>query len=130
MHTDLAEDAIDYSVYDSYKTDYEQLVNKPVGVAECPYFTVKILKLDRAFHRKLFKYDSFVVYMCLQGDCTIKVRSNRGFGEMPEIRQVKLSKCKSCLIPASCADIDVVPNNLSGRTRVLEVYIDNKNYNK
>lgn len=131
LHTELAKDAIDYKVYDSYKTEYEERINKPVAVTESPYFTVKIHNINRSFHRKLFKYDSFIIYMCLQGDCKIELRSTIGFeGKMPDIRSISLTKGNSCLIPAACADINLVPNNSAGMTKILEVYIDNKNYKR
>jgi len=34
----------------------------------------------------------------------------------------------SCLVPACVADMDVVPNNEDRVSKLLEVYIDNKNY--
>lgn len=131
LHTELAKDAIDYNVYDSYKTEYEEKTNKPTAVTESPYFTVKIHNINRSFHRKLFKYDSFIIYMCLEGNCKIELRSTTGLdGQMPDIRTVELTKGNSCLIPAACADINLVPNNLAGVTKLLEVYIDNKNYDR
>ncbi|MBQ7157713.1 MAG: class I mannose-6-phosphate isomerase [Bacteroidaceae bacterium] len=131
LHTELAKDAIDYKVYDNYKNEYEYKVNKPVAMTESPYFTVKRHVINRSFHRKLFKYDSFIVYMCLHGDCKIELRSTEGFdGKMPDINVIELSKGNSCLIPAACADVNLVPNNEDGITELLEVYIDNKNYNK
>ena len=68
-------------------------------------------------HRNLMKYDSFIITMCLEGDCMIKVRSN---GE-----EILLKEGHSALIPAQIADYDVIPktNNL----RILDAYIDNKN---
>ena len=123
LHTELAKDAIDYTVYDSYLTNYSERVNKPVAVTECPYFTVKIHNLTRSFHRKLYKYDSFVVYMCLAGDCRIESNAHGG-------QSIQLPVGTSCLIPASVADINVVPNNSDGTTKVLEVYIDNKHFNR
>lgn len=131
LHTELAKDAIDYRVYDKYRTDYEYKVNKPVAMTESPYFTVKRHVINRSFHRRLYKYDSFIVYMCLHGDCKIEIRSSEGFnGHMPEITTINVSKGNSCLIPASCADVNLVPNNNEGITELLEVYIDNKNFNK
>ena len=41
-----------------------------------------------------------------------------------------LKKGNSCLIPASVADFDVVPSNKNKETKLLEVYIDNKNFNR
>lgn len=132
LHVEEAKDAIDYKLYDDYKVTYDRKIDKPVPLVETPYFVVKLLEVDRAFHRKLYKYDSFVVYMCLVGDCTIKIRSTEGFGSdampAPAERLVRLTEGNSCLIPAGCADFDVIPNNASGLTKLLEVYIDNKNF--
>lgn len=130
LHTEYAKDAIDYKVYDNYRSDYEYKVNKPVAMTESPYFTVKRHVINRSFHRKLFKYDSFVIYMCLHGDCKIELRSTEGFGGMmPAIREIELTKGNSCLIPYACADVNLVPNNPDHITELLEVYIDNKNFN-
>lgn len=131
LHTELAKDAIDYKVYDKYRSDYEYKVNKPVAMTESPFFTVKRHVINRSFHRKLYKYDSFIIYMCLHGDCKIELRSTEGFdGKMPEIKVIELSKGNSCLVPYACADINLVPNNEDHITELLEVYIDNKNFNR
>lgn len=130
LHTELAVDAIDFSVEDSYRTEYTPTINKPVCISESPFFTVKLLEVNRNFHRKLFKYDSFIIYMCLEGDCCIRVQSTQGFdGDIPLFREVFLSKGNSCLVPAAAADFVVMPLNSLGRTKLLEVYIDNKNFN-
>lgn len=131
LHTDLAKDAIDFAVEESYKTVYQPKINKPVCISESPFFTVKILEVDRNFHRKLFKYDSFIIYMCLEGDCCIKTLSTQGFdGDLPLFKEVFLSKGNSCLVPAAAADVMVMPLNSAHKTKLLEVYIDNKNFNK
>lgn len=131
LHTELAKDAIDFSVEDDYKTEYQPKINKPVCISESQFFTVKILEVNRGFHRKLFKYDSFIIYMCLEGDCAVRVLSTSGFnGDIPADREIFLSKGNSCLVPASVADIMVTPLNSLGKTKLLEVYIDNKNFNK
>lgn len=126
LHTALASEALDYSVEDDYRTHYTHKINYPVLLAENRFFTVKLLEVNRAFHRKLYKYDSFVVYMCLEGSSDIVIRSWKG--DEPEIKQVHLTKGMSCLVPACVADMDVVPNNENGMSKLLEVYIDNKNY--
>jgi mannose-6-phosphate isomerase len=132
LHTEEAVDTIDYSVHDDYRTHYERKINKPVPLVETSFFIVKLLEVDRSFHRKLYKYDSFIAYMCLEGDCTIRIKSTQGFGSgvMPaeEDTIVRLTEGNSCLIPASVADLYVEPNNSAGTTKLLETYIDNKNY--
>jgi mannose-6-phosphate isomerase len=130
LHTELAVDALDMTVSASVHSLYDRRLNWPVCVTECPYFTVKLLELNRNFHRKLFKYDSFVVYMCLYGECTIEVLSTQGYekGVEPETKQVTLTQGNSCLIPASVADVMLMPNDDLGIAKLLEVYIDNKNF--
>jgi mannose-6-phosphate isomerase len=132
LHIQEAKDAIDFKVYDQYRVCYENRINKPVPLVVNRFFVVKILEVDRAFHRKLYKYDSFIIYMCVEGDCTIRIRSTEGYekGAMPDEqhRVVRLTQGNSCLVPASCADFDVTPNNEAGITKLLEVYIDNKNF--
>lgn len=122
LHTELAQDAIDYKVYDSYLTNYEERANKPNTVAECSYFTTKTFLLTRAFHRKLYKYDSFVIYMCLEGGFTVDC--------LPCSEQsVHLGVGGTCLVPAQVADVRLVPDKEAATTRLLEVYIDNKHFN-
>lgn len=132
LHTEEAKDAIDYTVEEDYRTHYKHIINKPVPVVTSEYFVTKLLEVDRSFHRKLYKYDSFIIYMCLSGDCTIKIKSTDGYGwwKMPakENREIHLTEGNSCLIPASVADFHVTPHNENGVTRLLETYIDNKNF--
>ena len=74
------------------------------------------MDIAKPFHRNLLKYDSFVISMCIEGDCKIRVRST---GE-----EVLLQEGHSTLIPAAIADYDVIPQK--GNTRLLDAYIDNK----
>lgn len=167
LHTELAVDAIDFNIPSQkasvtagsmaavapqpllagqradlsvYRTEYEHVLNKPVPLIVNEFFIVKLLKVNRPFHRKLYKYDSFIIYMCLEGDCSIRINSTQGFGVnpdslfgaslMPAKRDciIRLTEGNSCLIPAGVADIHVTPHNSEGVTRLLEAYIDNKNY--
>lgn len=122
LHTELAEDAIDYKVYSSYLTNYTERFNKPVALTECPHFTVKIHNVTRSFHRKLYKYDSFVIYLCLEGECRVEPVNDPSTA-------VSLQRGGTCLIPASCADLNLIPVDCA-YTKILEVYIDNKHFNE
>lgn len=120
LHTELAEDAIDYTVYNSYLTNYTERVNKPVALTECPYFTVKIHNVTRPFHRKLFKYDSFIAYLCLEGECAVVPVSDKN-------NAVILRRGGTCLVPACDADLHLVPKGHTAK--ILEIFIDNKHFN-
>ena len=115
LHTELAAKALDYHVEDNYRTVYAESSNKAVQIIDSPYFSVRVTEVSKPFHRDLKKYDSFVITMCIEGDCKIKVRST---GE-----ETLLKQGYSTLIPAAIADYDVIP--LQGKTRILDAFIDN-----
>lgn len=115
LHTDLAAQALDFTVYDEYRTEHDEaaaIVNK---VLDTPFFSVRIIDADTPKHRSLIKYDSFVYLMCTQGECVIQARSTKA--------EVPLRAGYSCLIPAAIADYDIFP---VGKVKLLEAYIDNK----
>ena len=115
LHTELAAEALNYQVEDEYRTEYYAENNRANRVIESPYFSVRVTEVDNHFHRNLIKYDSFIIAMCLKGDCRIKIVSTDD--------GILLKEGFSCLIPAAIADYEVIP--IQGRTRLLETYIDN-----
>lgn len=115
LHTDLAAQAIDYHVEDEYRTLYKGVVNRANLIVNSPYFSVRITETAAPFHRNLLKYDSFIITMCIEGDCLIKIRAT---GE-----ELLLKEGHSCLIPAVLANYDVIPQRQ--RTRTLDAFIDN-----
>lgn len=116
LHTELAAQALDFHVEDEYRTRYDQEENRANLIIDSPYFSVRVTDVNQPFHRNLLKYDSFIITMCLQGDCKLGIRST---GE-----EIILKQGNSCLIPAAIADYDLTP--LSGNSQVLDAFIDNK----
>ena len=45
LHTELAKDAIDYTVYDDYRTHYERAENAPVELLKSEHFTTVLFEL-------------------------------------------------------------------------------------
>lgn len=119
LHTKLAAEALNFQVEDEYKTEYRTESNRANSVVDSPYFSVRVTEFWDSFHRNLMKYDSFVISMCLKGDCKIKVRST---GD-----EIMLHEGYSCLIPAAIADYDITP--VSGSSKVLDAYINNMDKN-
>ena len=115
LHTELAAQALDYHVEPNYRTEYMESANKAVQIIDSPYFSVRVMEVSKPFHRDLKKYDSFIITMCVEGDCKIHVRNT---GE-----EILLKQGNSTLIPASIADYDVIPQQ--GPTRIIDAYIDN-----
>ena len=115
LHTDLAAQALDYHVENNYRTEYSDSSNKAIQIVDTPYFDVRVMEVSKPFHRDLIKYDSFIITMCLEGDCKIHIRST---GD-----EILLKEGNSTLIPAAIANFDIIPQQ--GVTRILDAFIDN-----
>lgn len=120
LHTDLAAEALDYNVYDNYRTTYSHEALKAKEVLATRYFNVRVVDTETPFHRNLLKYDSFIISLCIEGDCKIKIRET---GD-----EITLREGYSCLIPAAIADYDIIP--LEEKTKVIDAYIDSKQLEK
>ncbi len=70
LHTELAKDAIDYTYYDSYKSEPAEAGEEDAVIVRCDHFTVDRLLLDGKMELK-FSEDSFTVLMCLEGEAMI-----------------------------------------------------------
>lgn len=116
LHTELAAQALDYHVEENYRTEYVDNPNKAIQIIDSPYFDVRVMEISKPFHRDLRKYDSFIISMCIEGDCKLCVRST---GD-----EILLRQGSSTLIPAAIADYDVLP--LYHTTRLLDAFIDNQ----
>lgn len=70
LHTELAKDAIDYTVYPDYKGSYDKSSKGETDLVKCGHFDVRRVivggRCDVAVEP-----DSFVVIMCLGGECVI-----------------------------------------------------------
>ena len=116
LHTELAAQALDYRVEKNYRTEYVETDNRAIQIIDSPYFDVRVMDITDSFHRNLMKYDSFIISMCIEGDCRIRIRQT---GD-----EILLKEGNSTLIPAAIADYDVIP--LNGRARILDAFIDNR----
>lgn len=122
LHTELAAQALDFNFYEEYRTVYDVDDSRANHCIDSSYFSVRIVDVNGPFHRNLLKYDSFIITMCLQGDCYIRIRQT---GD-----EVLLREGWSCLVPACIADYDVIPvseDDRAGKVKLLDAYIDNKN---
>ena len=116
LHTELAAQALDYTVYPEYKTTHSADCDVAHKILNTPYFSIKVVEATAPFHRNMLKYDSFIIMMNLKGDCQVRLRGTQEAIDLPE--------GASCLIPAVVADYDILPSGPS--TKVLEAFINNR----
>ncbi len=70
LHTELARDAIDYTVYPDYRTRYEPRRDAPVQLAACPYFTTDLYDLSGSLDIPV--PGPFLVLIGLSGGGTVR----------------------------------------------------------
>lgn len=71
LHTEEAAEAIDYTVFDDYRTQYTPCKNQAVEIADCSYFTTSVYDIDSPTNIEAVKKDTFVVLIILKGAGTV-----------------------------------------------------------
>lgn len=71
LHVKEAAEAIDYSVIDNYRTDYEKSKDCGVQLVSCPHFTTALYELTEPMTLDYSELDSFVILICTKGNGTI-----------------------------------------------------------
>ncbi len=104
LHTQLAQEAIDYTVHADYRTHYAPLRDEEVELVSCPYFTTSLLDLTLPYAKDLSELDSFVVAICLSGSGMLEVDGD----------QVPVRQGETVLIPATADDLCLVPASAGG----------------
>ncbi len=119
LHTDLALDVINYKAEKKYKTSYKSELNKTVNLTVCQYFISNIISLKGSLSKDYNLIDSFVVYMCVEGQFYIHTDEGLVY---------KISKGETVLIPAIMKSFELKSDELS---KILEIYVvvpsENKN---
>ena len=112
LHTAMAKDAIDYTLYPDYKTRYTLVENKTTELVRCDYFTTNLLLLNENKQRDLSSLDSFVVYMCMEGEAVLKDDK----GNILPLRQGQ-----TALISAETNSLSIEPEQ---GVKLLETFIE------
>ncbi|HZY35007.1 MAG TPA: type I phosphomannose isomerase catalytic subunit [Mucilaginibacter sp.] len=110
LHVEEALAAIDYKHYSGYKTNYHPKENETVQLVSCPYFTTNLMDFTESTEKDYSGLDSFVIYVCLEGDFTIKCDG--------EAYPVKMGDCM--LLPKTIEKVQL--ETVSG-FKILESFI-------
>jgi len=111
LHNDLAIDVIDFECHDAYKTSYETKPNISDTLVHSPYFTSNFLTIEGTLRKDYTALDSFVIYICVDGELEITHQKN----------SFSLKKGETILLPAA---IDIIElKSVSEKSKLLEVYL-------
>ena len=110
LHTDLAIDAIDFSYSKEARTNYSLQNNQPTEVVNCDYFKTSIIEFDKTLERDFYGYDSFLIYLCVEGEFDIQ------YSDQKEV----VTTGETILIPADLQTISLIPKS---NCKVIEVHL-------
>lgn len=108
LHNDLATDAIKFDLKDDFRINYNKKLNVSNKMVRCPFFTTNFLPIEGEVIKKNI-FDSFLIYMCVDGEVEIKTDK---FTE-------SISKGETILIPASIKNFALI----SDGAKLLEIYV-------
>ena len=111
LHTGLAKEAIDYTVYSDYRTSYTPVPNQAVQLVQCTYFTTNLLELNLPIERDYTALDSFIIYVCLDGKAILQDDNNN---------KLTIQQGQTILIPAVTGKITITPES---QVKLLETHL-------
>ncbi|WP_400076526.1 type I phosphomannose isomerase catalytic subunit [Winogradskyella sp. R77965] len=109
LHTDLALNAIDYNLYENYKTDYNNTINTTNKLVHSTYFKTNFIHVSEKLSRDLANIDSFVIYICVEGKMEINYNN----------QIISLTKGETILVPANIAFLSFNSKD----AKLLEVFL-------
>jgi mannose-6-phosphate isomerase len=108
LHNDIAIDAFKFDLIDDFRVKYGDYPNASNEMVSCPFFTTNFLPIQGELSRNNI-YDSFIIYMCVNGEVEI----------ITEDFRETISKGETILIPASVKDFNLISKDAN----LLEVYV-------
>lgn len=111
LHLDLAMDAIDFKAAGKNKIHIDPDLNKTENLVNCEFFNTNILWFNNHIKRNYYFNDSFVIYICTEGEFHINWDNSHE----------SVKKGETVLLPAMIKEVILEPK---GEAKLLEVYIN------
>ncbi len=111
-------EALDFIDYKAWKAPEAPLFHAgdPVRkLVDIPEFTVTMLKLSDPLHIYSERFESFILYSCLQGEASVQLEI------LGQTARFPLTAGQTMLVPAECPDFLLVPTDRN--TRILETTV-------
>jgi len=109
LHNDMAIDAINFNLKNDFRIEYTKQNNDANQLVTCPHFTTNYLPIKRGTITKYNTFDSFIIYICVEGEAAIQAN---GF-------TVTINKGETLLLPAAIKTFQISAKS----AQLLEVYI-------
>ena len=110
LHVEEALEAIHFDEpTQDFKVQYQPTLNKTVKLVRSEFFNTNLLEFDQPLNKSFAEIDSFVIYICLNGQILLAYGDHRERLETGEV----------VLIPADIEEVQLLPAH---KSKVLEVY--------
>lgn len=110
LHVEEALEAIHFDEQtQDFKVQYQPSLNKTVKLVRSEFFNTNLLEFDQPLSKSFAEIDSFVIYICLNGQILLAYGDHRERLETGEV----------VLIPADIEEVQLLP---ARKSKVLEVY--------
>lgn len=111
LHIELALDAIDFSAKGNNKIRKEPEPDKTINLVDCEFFNTNIILFNSPLKKDYNLIDSFVVYICIDGEFLIHWDEN----------SEKVLKGETVLLPAMIKEVILEPLK---EARLIEIFIN------
>ncbi|WP_299115857.1 type I phosphomannose isomerase catalytic subunit [uncultured Winogradskyella sp.] len=108
LHNDIAIDAFRFDMNDDFRMKYKKQKNVANKIISCPFFTTNYLELNADIEKEN-KEDSFLIYMCVEGEVKVLTDNTTDI----------ISKGETILIPAVIKHFKLKTKD----AKLLEVYV-------
>ena len=98
LHTELAKQALDFSVQESYRVPYTKVENAPSRLVTSEHFVADLLDLTQPYELQLADLDSFVAVICTEG---------RGSLTDDKGQTMPIHQGETILLPATCKGVKI-----------------------
>ncbi len=113
LHTDLALDAIDFKAAGKCGITNKPGLNRTENLVNCEFFTTNIISFNERINKDYFLIDSFIIYVCTEGEFLIRWEGN----SEPVI------KGETVMLPAMIKEVVLEP---SPEAKLLEIFISER----
>ena len=110
LHTEFALDALDFTFYNKYRTDYRSPKNGSASLLKEAFSSVNLIHLNQPIEKDYSELDSFVIYLCTDGLFNLKTNEYT----------INVKKGECVLIPSIVDFVQIYPEY---HAEILEVYI-------
>lgn len=110
LHTELALDAVEFNDSEINRIRKKSELNKQVNLVSCEFFNTDLIRFNIPLKKEYYFNDSFVVYICLEGE----------FNILWDGESLTVAKGETVLLPAQIKEVSLEP---AGEAKLLEIYI-------